>query len=127
MKKDYVYIIGLVIVASIFTVYLFSLPKEVLKEKNRQLETGATTVENEGKTSESDHFSFTPEQEEKIKKIRTLFITFSEKEKKLIFADSLVQAYLEVAHLDSALYYICLLYTSPSPRDGATSRMPSSA
>ena len=25
------------------------------------------------------------------------------------------------------LTYICLLYTSPSPRDGATSRMPSSA
>ena len=25
------------------------------------------------------------------------------------------------------LYIICLLYTSPSPRDGATSRMPSSA
>ena len=24
-------------------------------------------------------------------------------------------------------YYCCLLYTSPSPRDGATSRMPSSA
>ena len=24
-------------------------------------------------------------------------------------------------------HYICLLYTSPSPRDGATSRMPSSA
>ena len=24
-------------------------------------------------------------------------------------------------------YYACLLYTSPSPRDGATSRMPSSA
>ena len=26
-----------------------------------------------------------------------------------------------------AKYYDCLLYTSPSPRDGATSRMPSSA
>ena len=25
------------------------------------------------------------------------------------------------------LYSICLLYTSPSPRDGATTRMPSSA
>ena len=24
-------------------------------------------------------------------------------------------------------FYFCLLYTSPSPRDGATSRMPSSA
>ena len=28
---------------------------------------------------------------------------------------------------DEALSFICLLYTSPSPRDGATSRMPSSA
>ena len=27
----------------------------------------------------------------------------------------------------TALYYICLLYTSPSPRDGLLSRMPSSA
>ena len=27
----------------------------------------------------------------------------------------------------SGLFKICLLYTSPSPRDGATSRMPSSA
>ena len=27
----------------------------------------------------------------------------------------------------TTLYYGCLLYTSPSPRDGATSRMPSSA
>ena len=25
------------------------------------------------------------------------------------------------------IYYICLLYTSPSPRDGLLSRMPSSA
>ena len=29
--------------------------------------------------------------------------------------------------LGFSLPYICLLYTSPSPRDGATSRMPSSA
>ena len=28
---------------------------------------------------------------------------------------------------DTTNFYICLLYTSPSPRDGATSRMPSSA
>ena len=32
----------------------------------------------------------------------------------------------EVRHPDS-LFYICLLYTSPSPRDLSTSRMPSSA
>ena len=29
--------------------------------------------------------------------------------------------------VNSMVYDICLLYTSPSPRDGATSRMPSSA
>ena len=29
--------------------------------------------------------------------------------------------------LDGTPHYSCLLYTSPSPRDGATSRMPSSA
>ena len=28
---------------------------------------------------------------------------------------------------EKQLFNICLLYTSPSPRDGATSRMPSSA
>ena len=31
------------------------------------------------------------------------------------------------AHIDGALYHGCLLYTSPSPRDLSTSRMPSSA
>ena len=30
-------------------------------------------------------------------------------------------------NLDPAYYYTCLLYTSPSPRDGLLSRMPSSA
>ena len=31
------------------------------------------------------------------------------------------------AKLDKAEFYNCLLYTSPSPRDLSTSRMPSSA
>ena len=30
-------------------------------------------------------------------------------------------------HLTKELYYVCLLYTSPSPRDATLSRMPSSA
>ena len=33
----------------------------------------------------------------------------------------------DVARNQLGLVYPCLLYTSPSPRDGATSRMPSSA
>jgi len=108
MKKDYLYIIGLVVVASIFTTYLFFLPKEVLKEKNRQLESASNAEESTETEGSSGHFALSSEQEEEIKKLRTLFLTFSEKEKKLIFADSLVQAYLKVAHLDSALYYISI-------------------
>ena len=34
---------------------------------------------------------------------------------------------LKQSYLDYAMSVICLLYTSPSPRDGLLSRMPSSA
>src|SRR5664279_514838 len=33
----------------------------------------------------------------------------------------------EILFIDPSNYYVCLLYTSPSPRDGLLSRMPSSA
>ena len=33
----------------------------------------------------------------------------------------------EISENDFKLNYVCLLYTSPSPRDLSTSRMPSSA
>ena len=36
-------------------------------------------------------------------------------------------AAFDVALSSLALHYVCLLYTSPSPRDGLLSRMPSSA
>ena len=37
------------------------------------------------------------------------------------------QAWISTSILPPAIHKYCLLYTSPSPRDGATSRMPSSA
>ena len=40
------------------------------------------------------------------------------------------EKYIGYAHSsdpDKTLFYVCLLYTSPSPRDLSTSRMPSSA
>ena len=44
-------------------------------------------------------------------------------------ANSIVAKYPEGKQHSAvmALLYICLLYTSPSPRDGLLSRMPSSA
>ena len=40
---------------------------------------------------------------------------------------TLVRDSLSVIGLLGWMFYICLLYTSPSPRDLSTSRMPSSA
>ena len=45
-------------------------------------------------------------------------------------ADSILTAAIDLGlnHIDTSnVYGICLLYTSPSPRDLSTSRMPSSA
>ena len=45
-----------------------------------------------------------------------------------IFKEALVsKTNLEEDDIDSAVAKLCLLYTSPSPRDGLLSRMPSSA
>ena len=39
----------------------------------------------------------------------------------------LARGHVAMAKYHNAYYYTCLLYTSPSPRDGLLSRMPSSA
>ena len=45
----------------------------------------------------------------------------------LLFFLMATQVVNAVFHIFFSLYYSCLLYTSPSPRDGLLSRMPSSA
>ena len=42
------------------------------------------------------------------------------------FGDESLLGLSEFSHAE-IIFYICLLYTSPSPRDGLLSRMPSSA
>ena len=41
--------------------------------------------------------------------------------------EKLVEAIIPKMKIGGRLFYICLLYTSPSPRDRQKSRMPSSA
>ena len=67
------------------------------------------------------------------------YIEADEREREMLIKQStqLWQSYLMVRNADKETFgdltdhlrkqYACLLYTSPSPRDGATSRMPSSA
>ena len=50
----------------------------------------------------------------------------------IVTEDALITDYVKIAGVsaalvNSALVTLCLLYTSPSPRDGLLSRMPSSA
>ena len=44
-----------------------------------------------------------------------------------VFGKNIIAGVQEHMWKCKATLYACLLYTSPSPRDGATSRMPSSA
>ena len=55
--------------------------------------------------------------------------TWLQRKKSMIHLVYLVKALLDIVKSDAALYvfYTCLLYTSPSPRDRTRSRMPSSA
>ena len=43
------------------------------------------------------------------------------------FGDKTIKECMLSVKINSEYYYICLLYTSPSPRDRTRSRMPSSA
>ena len=45
----------------------------------------------------------------------------------VVFALALVAGWFAVAFTTATVVYLCLLYTSPSPRDQRGSRMPSSA
>ena len=49
--------------------------------------------------------------------------------KKILFVATKKQASAKIAELaiETGQYYVCLLYTSPSPRDRQKARMPSSA
>ena len=61
------------------------------------------------------------EKEMKMKKLMVLLLSCS-----VVFAGSFTNAYAaEVVEEENT--QVCLLYTSPSPRDGLLSRMPSSA
>ena len=44
-----------------------------------------------------------------------------------VYVDAIVKQPLRFREAMATLYTICLLYTSPSPRDATLSRMPSSA
>ena len=70
-----------------------------------------------------------PKIEQVFVKDNSSFFNQEDFERRLYLTRKKVSNHLRVnSELDEAdLFYICLLYTSPSPRDQRGSRMPSSA
>ena len=80
-----------------------------------------------------DLHAITVKQDPKILKRNTLEVAATyiasgiDPKNSVIFNQSSVSAHSELAWIFNCVTRICLLYTSPSPRDGIGSRMPSSA
>ena len=64
----------------------------------------------------------------KIRKAARELLTLEEKDPRRLFeGNALLRRLVRIGVLDESRMKLCLLYTSPSPRDLSTSRMPSSA
>ena len=63
----------------------------------------------------------------KVTKLRVRISKSTIKSILMVFPFGLRQTQLFGSYFSSTLFITCLLYTSPSPRDGLLSRMPSSA
>lgn len=109
MRRDYLYMAALIAAGTALTIYLFQLPKEVLKEKNRQLveaESSETEKTNNEILAQDSHETSSGKVGERIDFLRSKMSTFLDKEKKRIFADSLAEAYLKIPNTDSADKYL---------------------
>lgn len=108
MKKDKIYISVLLFGAIGLAVYLTRLPKQVLKEKNRLLETDKSSPSNApDPLAHNEQTIRKPDSKErqKIAVLRSNYNTFSNKEKKRIFADSLALSYLILNDFDSSTFF----------------------
>ena len=62
-----------------------------------------------------------------VKRLLEMQMSFEEEILVKDITDKLIEDFKQEDEEDKDLDYSCLLYTSPSPRDGLLSRMPSSA
>ena len=73
----------------------------------------------------------TPNQEDKVKKLFDKALGVPVKWTNFsnggAMTDAMLAGDIDISYSQGLMPYICLLYTSPSPRDGLLSRMPSSA
>ena len=113
---------------------------EILQTAEKMLEQGATFLDIGGYSSRpgAEAISLDEEVERVVSPIKAIIDRFpeakisidtfrSEVAKAALDAGASVVNDISAGHLDDQMLATCLLYTSPSPRDLSTSRMPSSA
>jgi tetratricopeptide (TPR) repeat protein len=97
--------ITLIITSVIFVVLIFQLPKVIIKN-DKQLKSSTQTAQNtsgSAPVAPDEHTkSVNKEDLEKIEVLRKNYYSFSNKEKKLKFADSISRLYLKAMVFDSA-------------------------
>ncbi|HEY8401780.1 MAG TPA: tetratricopeptide repeat protein, partial [Cytophagaceae bacterium] len=98
------------VAAIVAVVLLFQLPKAIVtNEKPLGEEKSASNSQPERSDLHAMHKTEMPEEEkEKVSELRKNFLTFSNKEKKIIFADSIAGYYKKYHQYDSVAYYLTL-------------------
>jgi tetratricopeptide (TPR) repeat protein len=109
MKKNQLLVI---LISVLMAAGLFLLPKVVVKDDEKLATTGEqATVASAGMPSmqpdieELHSKDVAPEDAEKLNSLRNNFQTVSDKQKKVIFADSLASMFIKMNKLDSAALY----------------------
>ena len=102
------------------------------KAKNQTQSITLPSVKNNQAASEAARIYYSPEYQTKLQKEihrlkKTLFPDAAESRKPSVSKTAPGQKYLLMPDERIYVFISCLLYTSPSPRDLSTSRMPSSA
>lgn len=105
MKKTTLQQLIIVIIALVVVASLYQLPKDILDNKSERLSEHETHVEKEMEAIEHG-VSIPDSTRANISRLRNLYNSVSDKEKKIIFADSLAAIYDEFFYFDSSSYYL---------------------
>lgn len=103
MQKSQIVVLALSIT---FVGVLYSLPKVIVSDKNKVLATDSTTANTLPNTSEVHGNALTKGQIASIDKLRNNLLNSTDKEKKVIFADSLANLFEGASQYDSSASYL---------------------
>jgi tetratricopeptide (TPR) repeat protein len=95
----------LLAIGLVLTVVLYQLPKIIINKDKKAVVAAESSDKQSSSAQEIPHASINAEDLQIINRLRKSFYTFSNQEKKIIFADSLAKVFERLSKFDSALKY----------------------